>query len=451
MQSPVAAGLAMDGRQQQQPQQQWTMMQPPQPGMQPQHHEEVKTLWVGDLQYWVEESYLHNCFAHTGEVDHFSSQLAYWMMHLLCNMFTVKKKKKKKKQTIPTQRVSMSYLFCAITLQQLYQSTLPKSLFQTNEIGGALLQVQSVKIIRNKQTGYSEGYGFVEFISHASAEKVLQAYNGTIMPNTEQPFRLNWASFGIGERRPEAGPEHSIFVGDLAPDVTDYMLQEIFRTRYPSVKGAKVVTDANTGRSKGYGFVRFGEEMERNRAMNEMNGVYCSSRPMRISAATPKKALGPAQQHYSNGMSLQTGQNQKYELDIKASIPFLEAHSVAIFHISLHPCCIPNFQTLNSLFLAYIWCWISCFCFEDGWDPSISVLFFNSCDSFVVQWKVLLGLMDSSGSDVWVQIGFTSPICSNLCPDQNYWTSFVEMQSLKSVRFRILGNLSFLGFFFQMF
>jgi RNA recognition motif-containing protein len=244
-----------------------------------------------------------------------------------------------------------NYLAAAIS-QHITKIIIP----DTNEIGGALLQVQSVKIIRNKQTGYSEGYGFVEFISHASAEKVLQAYNGTLMPNTEQPFRLNWASFGIGERRPEAGTEHSIFVGDLAPDVTDYMLQEIFRTRYPSVKGAKVVTDANTGRSKGYGFVRFGEEMERNRAMNEMNGVYCSSRPMRISAATPKKALGPAQQHYSNGMSLQTGQNQKYELDIKASIPFLEAHSVAIFHISLHPSCIPNFQTLNSLFLAYIWC-----------------------------------------------------------------------------------------------
>jgi RNA recognition motif-containing protein len=70
------------------------------------------------------------------------------------------------------------------------------------------------------------------------------------------------------------------------------------------VKGAKVVTDANTGRSKGYGFVRFGEEMERNRAMSEMNGVYCSTRPMRISAATPKKALGPAQQQNPNGMSL---------------------------------------------------------------------------------------------------------------------------------------------------
>jgi RNA recognition motif-containing protein len=69
-----------------------------------------------------------------------------------------------------------------------------------------LLQVQSVKLIRNKQTGYSEGYGFVEFVSHAAAEKILQAYNGTQMPNTEQPFRLKW----IAEGPPEAGPEHTI-------------------------------------------------------------------------------------------------------------------------------------------------------------------------------------------------------------------------------------------------
>ncbi|KAL2968522.1 hypothetical protein AAZX31_15G033300 [Glycine max] len=63
----------------------------------------------------------------------------------------------------------------------------------------------------------------------------------------------------------------------------------MFRAHYPSVRGAKVVSDPNTGRSKGYGFVKFSDENERNRAMTEMNGVYCSTRPMRISAATPKK------------------------------------------------------------------------------------------------------------------------------------------------------------------
>lgn len=158
------------------------------------------------------------------------------------------------------------------------------------------MQVVSVKIIRNKITGQPEGYGFIEFVSHAAAERILLTYNGTPMPGTEQPFRLNWASFGIGERRAE-GPEHSIFVGDLAPDVTDYLLQETFRLRYPSVRGAKVVTDPNTGRSKGYGFVKFADETERNRAMTEMNGQYCSSRPMRISAATPKRNTGLQQQY----------------------------------------------------------------------------------------------------------------------------------------------------------
>ncbi|KAF4379894.1 hypothetical protein F8388_024927 [Cannabis sativa] len=203
----------------QQPQPQQQQQQQQQHHHQPTTVEEVRTLWIGDLQYWVDENYLNSCFAHTGEVI-------------------------------------------------------------------------SIKIIRNKITGQPEGYGFVEFVSHAAAERILQSYNGTQMPGTEQTFRLNWASFGIGERRPDAGPEHSIFVGDLAPDVTDYLLQETFRSQYPSVRGAKVVTDPNTGRSKGYGFVKFSDETERNRAMSEMNGVYCSTRPMRISAATPKKTTG---------------------------------------------------------------------------------------------------------------------------------------------------------------
>ncbi|KAK8604842.1 hypothetical protein V6N13_082311 [Hibiscus sabdariffa] len=197
-----------------------------------QHHhhptslEEVRTLWIGDLQSWVDESYLNSCFAHTGELV-------------------------------------------------------------------------SIKIIRNKITGQPEGYGFVEFVSHQAAERILQTYNGTPMPGTDQMFRLNWASFGIGERRTDPGPEHSIFVGDLAPDVTDYLLQETFRAHYPSVRGAKVVTDPNTGRSKGYGFVKFVDEMERNRAMTEMNGVYCSTRAMRISAAIPKKNTAGFQQQYA--------------------------------------------------------------------------------------------------------------------------------------------------------
>ncbi|KAI3448096.1 hypothetical protein Pfo_004761 [Paulownia fortunei] len=223
-------------QQQQQYQQQplQTQPQPPKQNNQIQSSgEDNRTIWIGDLQQWMDEGYLQSCFSQSGEV-------------------------------------------------------------------------LSVKIIRNKQTGQSERYGFVEFNSHLSAENVLQSYNGTMMPNAEQPFRLNWAAFSTGDRRPEAGSDLSIFVGDLATDVTDAVLHDTFASRYPSVKGAKVVVDSNTGRPKGYGFVRFVDENEKSRAMTEMNGVYCSGRPMRIGVATPKK-LSPQQQYSSQAVVLAGG------------------------------------------------------------------------------------------------------------------------------------------------
>ncbi|KAF6168053.1 hypothetical protein GIB67_011438 [Kingdonia uniflora] len=221
--------------QQQPPQQQYSAA--PQ---QPANADEIRTLWIGDLQYWMEESYLQSIFGQTGEVI-------------------------------------------------------------------------SVKVIKNRQTGQSEGYGFIEFVTRAAAERVLSSYNGTVMPNAEQTFRLNWASFGSGEKRGDDGNDFTIFVGDLAADVTDYVLQEVFRGQYPSIKGAKVVTDRTTGRSKGYGFVRFADETEQLRAMSEMNGMFCSTRPMRIGPATTKKTVSVGgQQQYPKAsfQSTPTSQNE---------------------------------------------------------------------------------------------------------------------------------------------
>ncbi|GJN21379.1 hypothetical protein PR202_gb08849 [Eleusine coracana subsp. coracana] len=181
--------------------------------------DENRTIWVGDLQYWMDENYLHSCFGPSGEVV-------------------------------------------------------------------------TIKVIRNRHSGVSEGYGFVEFYSHASAEKALQNFSGHVMPNTDRAFKLNWASYSMGEKRSEVASDHSIFVGDLAVDVTDDMLMELFASKYRSVKGAKVIIDANTGRSRGYGFVRFGDDNDKTNAMTEMNGVYCSTRPIRIGPATPRRSSG---------------------------------------------------------------------------------------------------------------------------------------------------------------
>jgi RNA recognition motif-containing protein len=52
------------------------------------------------------------------------------------------------------------------------------------------------------------------------------------------------------------------------------------------------MSDPISGMSRGYGFVRFTDESEQQRALTEMQGVYCGNRPMRISTATPKNKSG---------------------------------------------------------------------------------------------------------------------------------------------------------------
>ncbi|KAF9123813.1 hypothetical protein BGX30_001237 [Mortierella sp. GBA39] len=150
----------------------------------------------------------------------------------------------------------------------------------------------SVKMIRDKFTGVSAGYCFVELSSPAAASKAINTLNGVLIPGTNKIFKLNWASGG-NVAMPGAGgaQEYSVFVGDLSPEVTEYMLVATFQERYMSCRSAKIMTDPTTGLSRGYGFVRFGDESEQLRALHEMQGVYCGSRPIRISMATPKNKV----------------------------------------------------------------------------------------------------------------------------------------------------------------
>ncbi|KAJ9625652.1 hypothetical protein H2203_004411 [Taxawa tesnikishii (nom. ined.)] len=147
----------------------------------------------------------------------------------------------------------------------------------------------NVKMIRDKFSGSNAGYCFVDFENPEAASKALQL-NGQLIPNSNRPFKLNWASGGgLADRnREDRGPEYSIFVGDLGPEVNEYVLVSIFQARFQSCKSAKIMSDPISGLSRGYGFVRFSDEADQQRALQEMQGVYCGNRPMRISTATPK-------------------------------------------------------------------------------------------------------------------------------------------------------------------
>ena len=72
------------------------------------------------------------------------------------------------------------------------------------------------------------------------------------------------------------------------------------------------MTDPISGMSRGYGFVRFSEESDQQRALTEMQGVYCGNRPMRISTATPKNKAGGGMGQ--GGMGMNQGQVGMYPM-----------------------------------------------------------------------------------------------------------------------------------------
>ncbi|KAI0677195.1 hypothetical protein C8Q78DRAFT_960204 [Trametes maxima] len=178
------------------------------------------------------------------------------------------------------------------------------------------------------QQANNPGYCFLTFPTQSHAASVLSQVNNTtnslIMPNSTKQFSLNWASsvpsaplpatipgqtISIpGVQNPQYPKEYSIFVGDLAPEVSNSDLVAVFRNpvlglrndREPrfirpflSCKSAKIMLDPVTGVSRGYGFVRFTDEADQQRALIEMHGLYCLSRPMRISPATAKFKPAP--------------------------------------------------------------------------------------------------------------------------------------------------------------
>ncbi|CAI5946908.1 unnamed protein product [Closterium sp. NIES-64] len=75
--------------------------------------------------------------------------------------------------------------------------------------------------------------------------------------------------------------DHRLFCGDLGNEVNDDVLSKAFQ-KYASFNKAKVVRDKTTGKTKGYGFVSFGEVMDCAAALKEMNGKYVGNRPIKL-------------------------------------------------------------------------------------------------------------------------------------------------------------------------
>ena len=78
-----------------------------------------------------------------------------------------------------------------------------------------------------------------------------------------------------------------LYVGNLSYDMNEAELRELF-TPFGEPDSAKVITDRDTGRSKGFGFVEFADNAQATAAMNALNGKEINGRALTVNEARPR-------------------------------------------------------------------------------------------------------------------------------------------------------------------
>ena len=79
-----------------------------------------------------------------------------------------------------------------------------------------------------------------------------------------------------------------LYVGNLSYGVSSSDLEQLF-TQYGTVQSAEVISDRDTGRSKGFGFVQMGSDEEAQAAIAAMHGQEHDGRALTVNEAKPRE------------------------------------------------------------------------------------------------------------------------------------------------------------------
>jgi RNA recognition motif-containing protein len=79
----------------------------------------------------------------------------------------------------------------------------------------------------------------------------------------------------------------NIFVGNLAFGATEDSVRTLFE-RYGTVDRVNIITDRETGRSRGFAFVEMSDHAQADRAIAELNGYQMDGRGLNVNEARPK-------------------------------------------------------------------------------------------------------------------------------------------------------------------
>ncbi len=91
-----------------------------------------------------------------------------------------------------------------------------------------------------------------------------------------------------------------LYVGNLSYTTHDEDLREAF-SKIGEVLSVTLITDQQTGKSKGFGFVEMASEEDAEKAISAMNGTNLMDRTITVSEARPKTISGSGRSRFGGG------------------------------------------------------------------------------------------------------------------------------------------------------
>ena len=123
----------------------------------------------------------------------------------------------------------------------------------------------SCKVVRDKATGMSYGFGFVEFIHESDASRAVCSLDGLHMQNK----RIKVAHANKNEDGEDKGT--NIYIKNIPKDYTEKELNEVFKP-YGTITQSKILMDMQTGESRTVGFVAYETREQAECAITALNG-----------------------------------------------------------------------------------------------------------------------------------------------------------------------------------
>ncbi|KAK5149987.1 nuclear localization sequence binding protein [Recurvomyces mirabilis] len=167
-------------------------------------------------------------------------------------------------------------------------------------------ELTGVRIITDRDSGRSKGFGYIEFKDVESAIAAVEAKNGTELDgrNIRLDFSQPRAERDNNQTPQQKGaaraqqygdtpkePSSTLFVGNVSFEADENMVTEMF-SEYGTIKAVRLPTDRDTGALKGFGYVEMSSIDEATAAFEAVQGADLAGRPVRLDYASARPDNG---------------------------------------------------------------------------------------------------------------------------------------------------------------